>query len=318
MKSKYLLPFIAVALVMAMTLTAGCTSLYNSQEKTTTPSYSGESSGYAPSYPSPDYNDGQYKSSGDYSYPATSATSSPVAYSDIANRKVIMTAYVQIETSNLDSAVTQVRSLATGAGGYVQSSSLNVFDDNRKTCTVSIKVPQSAYESTLTEIRKLGTVKADRSSGSDVTSQYVDLTARLKNKKVEEARLLDIMAKANNTADILSVERELSRVQGEIESTQGQLNLLNNQVDFSTITVYITEPQPVVAYDWGLGTAFADAIHGFVATIGGLIVITGYLIPLVLYFVLCVLAIYAIVKIAIWIYRRIKQPKKNDVEEKKP
>ena len=191
----------------------------------------------------------------------------------------------------------------------MQSSSMNMYDKDRRTSTISIKVPQSAYEQTLSDIRKLGTVKSDSSSGSDVTMQYVDLESRLKNLRAEESRLIAIMDQAKNVTEILAVEKELSRVQGDIESYQGRLNVLNNQIDFSTITVYITEPQPVVSYDWGIGTAFTEAVHAFVGMIGGLIVLTGYLIPLVLYLAIGLGIIYLLIHGAMWLYRRSKQTK---------
>jgi len=300
-----------IALIGVMVIASGCSTMNSGAPD------SGSSSGQPQSAPSASPEDSK-SSSGEASGGSsqhdtnsgqTVATDTPNAYSDVSNRKVIMTAYIQIETTNFNDTTTKIRSLAPGAGGYVQSSSMDVNDNNRKTCTIVLKVPQSAYESTLNEVRKLGTVKSDRSTGSDVTSQYVDLQARLNNSKAEEARLLDIMSKANETSDVIIVEKELARIQGEIESTTAQLNLLKNQVDFATITVYVTEPQPVVAYDWGIGAAFSDGVHVFVGVIGGLIILTGFLIPLALYIVICIGVIYLIFRGATWLYSRFKQHK---------
>ncbi len=314
MRSKHLLPLIAIALILAMVLAAGCTSLNDSSSsssgtRSSGDSYTSNGGGYQPQVaPMPaDYSTGSKSSS--YETIAPGATSTTGTYADLGNRKVIMTAYIQIETRNFNESVDKIRSLATGAGGYVQSSSMSLYGDNRKTSTITIKVPQTAYESTLSEVRKMGTVKSDSSSGSDVTMQYVDLQSRLKNLKTEESRLIDIMAMAKNVSEILAVEKELSRVQGEIESAQAQLNVLNSQIDFSTITVYVTEPEPIVSYDWGVGDAFTEAVHAFVGMIGGLIVLTGYLIPLVLYFVVCIAILYVLIRVALWLYNRSKQRK---------
>ena len=332
MRSKHLLPLIAIALILAMVLAAGCTSLNGSSSGSTSGTRSsgdsytsnGGGSQYVPQVaPMPaDYSLGS-KSSGyptSYESTAPTQTSTTGTYADLGNRKVIMTAYMQIETRNFNESVDKVRALALGAGGYVQSSSMSLYGDNRKTSTITIKVPQSAYESTLSEIRKMGTVKSDSSSGSDVTMQYVDLQSRLKNLKTEESRLTDIMAMAKNVSEVLAVEKELSRVQGEIESAQAQMNVLNSQIDYSTITVYITEPEPIVSYDWGIGNAFTEAVHAFVGMIGGLIVLTGYLIPLALYFVLAIAVIYVLIRGALWLYNRSKQRKTKAAappEEKK-
>jgi large-conductance mechanosensitive channel len=118
---------------------------------------------------------------------------------------------------------------------------------------------------------------------------------------------------------VLAVERELSRVQGEIESYQAQLNVLNSQIDYATITVHVSEPQPVVSYDWGIGSAFTEAVHAFVGMIAGLIVITGYLIPLAIYLALCIAILYLLVRGALWLYRRSKQRKETAAQkEEKP
>jgi hypothetical protein len=308
MRTNHLLIFIAVALVAAASLVAGCTTLTGNEQKSYTPPASDYGTGTG--YPA------GYAGESGY-YPQPYPTIAPDASSDIANRKVIMTAYVQVETAKFDEAVSQVRAMAPAAGGYVQSSSMDTYGDKRKTGTITLKVPQSKYEDILRDVRKLGTVKADRSTGSDVTGKYVDLEARLKNAKASEERLLDIMGDTKNVTEVLAVEKELMRVQGEIESLTAQLRTLNSQVDFATITVYLTEPEPVVSYDWGIGEAVAEAAHAFIGMIGGLIVLTGYLIPLVIYFLLILAALYLCIKGALWLYNRPKQPKRP-AGEKKP
>ncbi|OPY29341.1 MAG: hypothetical protein A4E28_00939 [Methanocella sp. PtaU1.Bin125] len=302
-----MLIIMACAIVVATAMVAGCTNVGDSTSK------GGDSgSQYAPE--SPTYPGGPGTDA--YPYPTPQPTVAPDAYSDVSNRKVIMTATIQIETGDLDQVVGRVRTLCSDAGGYVQSSYLDTYSNNRRTATVTIKVPSSAYESTITEIKKLGTVKSDRSTGTDVTGRYVDLEARLNNLKSTESRLVAIMDKANNVSDILAVEKELSRVRGDIESYQAQMNTLKNQIDFSTITVTVTEPQPVVAYDWGIGEAFSEGVHMFVAVIGVLIVLTGILIPLALYVVLIAAVLYLLYRLALYAYRRWGK-KKMSVEEKK-
>jgi hypothetical protein len=202
-----------------------------------------------------------------------------------------MTAYIQLEADDLDRVVDRVRGMGPGNGGYVQSSSLETYP-GRRTCTVILKVPNASYESVVAAIKKLGTVKSDRASGSDVTGTYVDLNARLNNLKATETRLADITSRATSTEDVLAVEKEMSRVRGDIDSLITQLNTLNDKIDFATITAYITEPQPAIAYDWGIGQSFTDGIHVFVSMIGALIIVTCFLVPVAIYLLLCVVVIY--------------------------
>lgn len=313
MKANNILIIMACAIIVAAAMVAGCATLSGGNSQPTT----GDSgNNYAPESPP---SKGSYDSGGTGTgiYPTIQPTVAPDAYSDVSNRKVIMTANIQIETGKLDQVVSQIRTLCSGAGGYVQSSYLDTASNNRRTCTITIKVPQSAYENTINEIKKLGTVKSDRSTGTDVTGTYVDLEARLKNLKATESQLVEIMGKANNTKDILEVEKELSRVRGDIESYTARMNTLKNQIDFSTITVNIAEPQPVVAYDWGIGQAFTEGIHMFVSVIGALIVLTGILIPLALYLLIFAAVLYLCYKGAKYAYRRWGRKKTPPAEEKK-
>lgn len=237
-------------------------------------------------------------------------------YTNVNDRKVIMTASVQLETSEHDKAVNNIRGIATGAGGYVESSSTWLSDKDRKQTTITIKVPAGQYESCLSQIKALGKVKSETSSGQDVTRQYIDMSARLKNLQAEEKQLSEIMGMSKNVTEVLMVEKELFRVRGEIESTQAQLNYLGSQVDFSTITVSVAEPQPVVEYDWGLDTAFKEGVRAFIGMIGALIIVTGYLIPLILYFVIGLAVLYLVVRAVLELHKRWK--KNKELKESKP
>jgi hypothetical protein len=240
------------------------------------------------------------------SYTGTQGTSSTSdnAYTNIADRKVIMTGNIQIETTEFDKAVNEIRKITAGYGGYIESSSTYTYEKDRRVSTITMKVPQSAFEAAFAQVKNLGKVKSEQTSGQDVTRQFIDLSARLKNLKAEEEKLVEIMNRAMTVSDILQVEKELSRVRYEIESTTAQLNYLSSRVEFATITVTVSEPEPVVSSGWGLEEAFREAVRAFVGMIGGLIVVTGYLIPLVLYCALVLVILYLLVKALLELYKR--------------
>ncbi len=298
---------LAVLIVLSFVLLSGCAGLPGGVSPTQ-PS----EKGFPPSYntgggirtDSPGYVSG---------YPVPAPTGAPGSvYTNASDRKVIMTASVSLETGEHDKAVDAIRGIATGAGGYVESSSTYLTTKDKKQTTITIKVPASRYESCFAQIKALGKVKSESSSGQDVTRQYIDLSARLKNLQSEERQLSDIMGMSKNVTEVLSVERELFRVRGEIESTQAQLNYLGSQVDFSTITVSVVEPQPTVEYDWGLDTAFKEAVRGFIGMIGALIIVTGYLIPLILYFVVGLAILYLVARAALALYKKWKSRKTKE------
>ncbi len=288
----------AILCVVSFVLLSGCTSGLN------TPSVSTGEKGYSDSsgnYATPAYGGSQTV----YATPMPTSSAGNV-YTNVNDRKVIMTASVSMETSEHDKVVNSIRSITTGAGGYVQSSSTWLSSTDKKQTTISIKVPAAQYESVLSQIKALGKVKSESSSGSDVTMTYIDLSARLKNLQSEEKQLTEIMGMSKNVTEVLSVEKELFRVRGEIESTQQQLNYLGSQVDFSTITVTVAEPQPTVGYDWGIDTAFKEGIRAFIGMIGALIVVTGYIVPLILYLAIGLAILYFVARFLWNFYRSWK------------
>jgi hypothetical protein len=305
---------LGILIVVSFVLLSGCASLSGGvNQPQTLPAEKGAPASYGAGGVRTD-------SSNSYqSYPVPAPTGVPSqtgsVYTNVNDRKVIMTASVQMETGEHDKVVNSIRGIATGAGGYVESSSTYLTAQDKKQTTITIKVPAAQYESCLSQIKALGKVKSESSSGQDVTRQYIDLSARLKNLQAEEKQLSEIMGMSKNVTEVLSVEKELFRVRGDIESTQAQLNYLGSQVDFSTITVSVAEPQPVVGYDWGLDTAFKEAAHAFIGMIGALIIVTGYLIPLILYFVIGLAVLYLVIRAVLELYKRWKGRK---VKEGKP
>lgn len=279
---------LTILCIVSFVLLSGCTSGFN------TPSVSTGEKGYSDgsgNYATPAYGGTQTA----YATPMPTSSAGNV-YTNVNDRKVIMTASVSMETGEHDKVVNSIRSITTGAGGYVQSSSTWLSSKDKKQTTISIKVPAAQYEPVLSQIKALGKIKSESSSGSDVTMTYIDLSARLKNLQAEEKQLTEIMGMSKNVTEILMVEKELFRVRGEIESTTQQLNYLGSQVDFSTITVTVAEPQPTVGYDWGIDTAFKEGIRAFIGMIGALIVVTGYLVPLILYLAIGLAILYFVVR----------------------
>jgi len=315
MRSIKTIKIIAVLIVLSFVLFSGCTSLSGS-DRSATPVNEGQS---APSYTSSGDNS---KSAGDVSgystgivapipIPTMTTTTDANVYTNLSGRMVISTASVQLETGDHDKTVSTIRVITAGSGGYVESSSTWLTSSNKKHTSITVKIPQSVFQSDLSQFEALGNVKSETTSGQDVTRQYIDLNARINNLKAEEQQLNTLMGMAKNVSEVLAVSQQLYSVRGEIESDQAQLNYLGSQVDFATISIEAYEPEPVVGYDWGIGSAFRDASHGFIGMIGGLIVLTGYLIPLILYLIIAAAILYFVAKYALGFYKKRQIRKEN-------
>jgi len=264
-------------LIMFAVLSAGCLSQQKSAMQTKTPGISG----------------GEYfvednvalKSELESSYDAGFSKDSDEAGETTVIRKVITTGDLAIEVDDASAAVDEIISITQVAGGFVSSSSVydNYYGESTgKAGYVTIRIPQSGFTSVMDEIEAIGAVTSKSISGRDVTEEYVDLSARLGNLERQELRLLEILNMTTTVDEVLDVERELGRIRGEIESLTGRLNYLNDRVDLSTINVRVSEPRPIT-HSWGLRDALSDSVNGFISTVNGLIVLIGYVLPILIF-----------------------------------
>ncbi|MBW2972124.1 DUF4349 domain-containing protein [Candidatus Woesearchaeota archaeon] len=193
--------------------------------------------------------------------------------------KIIRNAYMSIEVEDYFLASQKAEAYAKKYGGYVSNSDARADYNNRRSGTVTIRVPEIHFDAVIAELSLLGEIKSKNTDGSDVTEQYVDLQARINNSKAHEARLVKMYQNATNVNEMMNVERELSRVRGDIERMQGQLRYMDNRVEMTTITVELHEPAPVVK-KWGILDSFKNALEHSLSTLRWMIELIGWLLPL--------------------------------------
>lgn len=160
---------------------------------------------------------------------------------DIAQRQVISNASVALEVENVQDRVNQVRTIAESLGGFVENLSSSGGED-RQHATVSFRVPQPQFFTAMERITALGKVLSQSVGAEDVTERFIDLRARLQSATREEQSLLSLLGRAISVSDVLTIERELSRIRSEIERLQGQLNFLERRVELATISVSLSQP----------------------------------------------------------------------------
>jgi hypothetical protein len=155
-------------------------------------------------------------------------------------QKLIRTAEIALDVENIDDALAETRRAAMMAGGH--ASELNISGaDGARFAWLTLRVPAAKLDQVLAEIEVVGKRTSLRMSDQDVTLQYVDLEARIRNAERQEARLLAILDSAKTVEDILRVEQELSRVRGQLEAMTAEFRYLRDQVDLSTISVSLKE-----------------------------------------------------------------------------
>src|SRR4030095_2238558 len=171
-------------------------------------------------------------------------TASPVESPapSLANRKLIRNATVELEIVSFDNAVQKITAFANEEHGYVATTDSEKQANGKLRGQVAVKVLPENLDRFLQKIRSLGELKNQTLGTEDVTKAYFDTDARLKNARVMEQRLIDMLkAKTGKVSDLLQVEKELGRVREEIEKMQGELKYWDSQVQFATVTISLAE-----------------------------------------------------------------------------
>lgn len=218
-------------------------------------------------------------------------------------RKMIMTARLELTVDNLVDLEQRIVSLVTNHGGHIQRSFFNNREGNQY-WEFTLRIPVGVYEQGISDISALGKVLSSSSNGQDVTEEYMDLAARLRVLERQESELLALLTKAVGIEDYLKVETHLNRVRIDIEQTTGRLKYLSNRVDLATIELFIRPAQGVVSPDLkgfaGLGqqikVAFMRGINGLVALVVGFLVAIASLAPFLVLIVPVVLLLLVLLR----------------------
>ena len=168
-----------------------------------------------------------------------------------------------------------------------------------------VRVPASQFDQVVEEIRQVGNrIIQEKRTGQDVSEEFIDLEARIKNQKALENQFLEIMKRAGKVADALEVQTQLADVRTEIEKLEGRKRFLENQASLSTINVTLQTPTQIVTavgFWYNVRSAFADGVDMAAAIILFLIRAIIALFPVL---VLIVLPLALIAKFGIRIGRR--------------
>lgn len=183
------------------------------------------------------------------------------------DQKIIKNGSLRLTVGSVSSALGRAADIAKARNGFVQHSSSSERGDGKHEGAVTIRVPSAQFESALADLKALALiVNHESSSGQDVTEQYTDLQAQLRNAKAQEEEYLRIMKLADTVEDILRVQERLGAVRGQIESLEGRIKYLENMTSFSTISVSLSEEVEITAptKDFRPGTIVKQAVQALV------------------------------------------------------
>lgn len=216
--------------------------------------------------------------------------------------KIIYRASLSLESKDYDAARTVLNEALNSAGGYLESSDESTGSDSDRSLSMTLRVPQENYKSFLDSAAQAGNLVSRSEQAEDVTTQYMDVEARLANLEAQRTRLQALEAQADNLTDLLQIESSLSDVQYQIESWQNQLNWYARQVACCTVDVFLYEVREYTPADESFGTRFLAAFgRGWSAFVDGL---QGIAVWIAFAWPVLLLAAAVVTGVVIWRRRR--------------
>jgi hypothetical protein len=203
---------------------------------------------------------------------------------------------IEVERDGFRAAIGRATRAVAAADGFVVSSSVD--DEEGRRGTMVVRVPSESFEDVLANLRELGTVQRESVSGEDVSQEFVDLEARLRNARTQEAVYLRLFDAATTIRETIRIQQELEGVQLQIEEIEGRLRYLRDRTALGTISLDLVEAG--AAADEGLFRgAWEQAVAMIKGFVAGLISALGVLVPM---------AMLALVGLGVWRGIRRRRP----------
>lgn len=154
----------------------------------------------------------------------------------LTGRKIVRNGSLELLVNDVGQSISKIGTLVTAAGGYVEKSTQT--NSGGHSADLTVRVPAARLDQVMGEVKSLATtVDKEGVEVRDVTREYIDLDARLRNARAEEAQYLLILKRATTIKDTLDVTEKLSDVRGRIEQMQGEMKLLTAQIDMSSLEI---------------------------------------------------------------------------------
>lgn len=190
-------------------------------------------------------------------------------------RRILRTGEMAVAVTSVEDAAREVQALADRLGGYVANA--NLFREaERLRGTVSLRVPADRFGEAMSAVEGLGRVENRRLSSNDVTEEYTDLNARLRNLEATERELLALLTsvreKSGRAEDVLAVHRELSTIRAQIEQLKGRINYLDKSSALATLNVTLLPlpaGKPLVDNGWSPLDTVREASRALVRLLQG-------------------------------------------------
>ena len=201
----------------------------------------------------------------------------------VQERKMIHRAELELETTDFDQAVADLVDLTEQMGGYYESSTVADRGSDYRWANYTIRVPADQYRAFLDQAGTLCHETWRNTTQDDVSEAYYDVQGRLTTQRVKLERLQDLLERAENMEDIITIESAISETQESIDRLSGSLQHYDSMVDYATVYITLNEvyqlstvQETPAGFAQRLGNAFAGGWRGFLTGMESLVVALAY------------------------------------------
>ena len=205
-------------------------------------------------------------------------------------RKLIRNVDMEVEADDFDALLANINSRITSLGGYVEQSSVSGRRAGYQNhpyprgASIIARIPSDKLDSFVTSVEEAGNVVNKSETTEDITLKYSDIESRKKSLTVEQDRIWALLEKADTLESVIVLEQRLSEIRYELESMESQLKLYDNQVDYSTVTLSISEvieytPTAPVTVGQRINRGFSGTVNAVSDFLVGLLVLLISLSP---------------------------------------
>ena len=235
------------------------------------------------------------------------------------NRKLVQTMYLDTETEDLDSLLAAVSDRVNQMGGYIEAQKTyngSAYSTYRhRYADLTIRIPAQKLGDFVTSVGEVSNIISSESDMDDITLTYVATESRMKALETEHSRLLELMEKAENLADLLTVEQRLTEVTAELEQVTSTLRLYDNQVDYATIHLNISEVREYTVVEepetvWErISTGFMESLESVGDFFVELFVFFAANLPVLLIWAVVITGVIVLIRIGVKRKKKKSEPK---------
>ena len=245
------------------------------------------------------------------------------------NRKLIKNVDMNVETEDFEKLIANVESKINTLGGYAENKKIGGRSYNSEAgnryASITARIPSDRLEEFVSAVAKQSNVTSKNESVNDVTLQYVDMEAHRDSLRTEQERLNELLAQAEDLETIIALEERLTEVRYQLESYESQLRSMDNQVDYSTVYLYISEverltPQAEKSPWEKMRVGFAESVYNVgkgLQNFGiGFVIALPYLITMAIIIGVIVAVVLFIVKLAEKSTKKKRQKRQQTLNSK--